>query len=165
MPSAKNPARAKVAGTEIIRVKSERAIEMLQRHLPVAARAVNFCQCMVAGGGPSLIPSGFVECVVSFVITTEVTQGQAEVIQRFAIVRVAIATGEPFNGFAKMAFGLGKFAAPEMPETNRVIATGIERVTPQRLAPVKRRTARGVTVLLQMQASDEQRIVAFDFFW
>ena len=62
-----------------------------------------------------------------------------------------------------MLFGFGKFAAAQMPQAQRVVATRIQRIAAQRLAPVKRRAARGMAVLLQVQAGDEQFVGAGNF--
>ena len=63
-----------------------------------------------------------------------------------------------------MRFGLGKFAAAQMPQTQRIVATRIERIAPQRFAPVNVGRTRGVTILFQMQAGDEKLVGAGDVF-
>ena len=111
---------------------------------------VDFRQRMVSGGLPGLIPAGFVKGVVGFGVTAKMTQAQAEMVVGFAVVRISVAPREPGNRFAKEWLRGGKFTAFEVPQTHRVVAARIQRVTVQCLPPIERRAARGVTVLVEM---------------
>ena len=61
-----------------------------------------------------------------------------------------------------MRFGQREFAALEMPEAQRVVAARIQRVAAQGLAPIERRTARGMAVLVEVQAGEEEFVGAGD---
>jgi len=151
-----------VPGTEVVRVEAERAVEMVERDRPILAAAIDLREGMVTGGLPGLVPNGLVKCIVSLAIALQVTKAEAQIVICLAIVRVGIPAGEPFDGGSEEFFRDRKFAAFEMPEAHRVVATGVARVAPQRLAPIAGGAARGVTVLVEMQAGDEQLIAARD---
>ena len=56
----------------------------------------------------------------------------------------------------------GKFAAAQMPPAQRIVAARVQRIAPQRFAPVERRAARGVAVLFEMQTGDVKFVGARD---
>src|ERR1017187_5617923 len=137
---------------------------MFQRSRPFFLRTINFRQRMETRRHPRLIPSRLVKRIVSFAVTLEKAEAQAEIVERFAIHRIGIAAREPADGVAKQFFRFREFTAFEMPQAERVVAAGIQWIAPQRLAPISRRRSRGVAILLKMQTGDEQFVVARDVF-
>ena len=130
---------------------------------PVAAAAVDLGQRMIAGGRPGLVPGGLVERGVGFVVAAEMAAAQqAEVVERLAVVRIGVAPGEALDGLRKCVFGERELAALQMPEAQRVVAARVQRVAAQRFAPVERRAAGGVAILVEVQAGDEQLVGAGD---
>jgi hypothetical protein len=87
------------------------------------------------------------------------------VVVGFAVVRIGVAPGEALDGLAEMSFRQIKLTTAQMPETERVVAARVQRIAAQRLAPIKRRTARGVTILLQVQSGDVKLVGAGDVLW
>lgn len=78
-----------------------RAFAMLAGLGPIAARGVNLCERMIGRAGPRFVPCRLVERVVSLGVATEMAQTEAEMVKRFAVVRIAVPKREPFDGFAK----------------------------------------------------------------
>src|ERR1700677_951183 len=136
---------------------------MIQRRLPMGAPAIEFGQSVMACAGPGLVPGRLVECGVSLFLAAEMAQSQAQIVIRFAIGRIWIPRGQTRDGLSKMLFGLWKFAAPQAPQTQRLVATGIPWVATQRLAPIEDRRAGGVAVLIEMQ-TDEVEFVSAGYF-
>ena len=152
-----------IAGTEVVRVKQQRTVQMFERFHPVLAAAINFRQRVITRRHPRLIPTRFVKRIIGFAIAAEMAQCQPKMIKRLAVVGIGVAPRLAFDDVAEMFFRLGKFAALEMPDAKRVVATRIQRIAAQRLAPIKHRRTRRVTILVEVQAGDEQLVVAADF--
>ena len=66
--------------------------------------------------------------------------------------RVRVAPRQTLDRPPKTSFGCGIFATAQMPGTQRIVAARIERIPPQRLAPIQRWTAGRVAILIQVQA-------------
>src|ERR1035438_2914056 len=111
---------------------------MFKRGTPMVATAVNFRERVEAGGGPRLVPRCLVKRGVSFVIAAKITQCQAEMIKRFAVLRIGVSPREAGDGLAEKFFSGGKFTAAQMPKPHRVVAARIERVAAQRFTPIRR---------------------------
>src|SRR6185295_130223 len=110
---------------------------MLQRVRPGVPSAINFSKGMVTRGSPSLIPSRFVKRLVSVLFTALISEAQAQVVIGFAIVRVRVASRQSFDGFSKVCFGFCELTAAKMPQPQRIVAAGIERIAAQYFAPVR----------------------------
>src|ERR1051326_5782625 len=121
------------------------------RGVPTAPRRV--CRNQIgAAGTPRPTPS-----------IQLITQAKAEIVVRFTVRRIWISSGKSLNRVLKLDFSFAKFATAQMPKTQRIVAAGVKRITPPRLAPIEGRTSRCMAILLQMQAREIEFIVAGDF--
>src|SRR5271169_5195029 len=111
---------------------------MVQGTGPIHPRAIDFRQRKAAGRSPRLIPRCLVESRVGIVVTVEVTPAKAEMVVGFTVVRIGVPPSQSLGRSAETFFRLGKLAATKMPQAHRVVATGIQRVAAQRLAPIRR---------------------------
>ena len=143
-----------VAGAEVIRVKAQRAVQMFHGSRPVVPGAINLRERVVASSRPGLIPRRLVKRSVGIVVATKLAQAQAEIVISLAVSRIGVATREPGDGLPKMFLGSDKFAAFVMPQTERIVAAGIQRIAPQRFTPVERGTPGGMAILIEVQAGD-----------
>src|SRR5579863_2471915 len=89
----------------------------------------------------------------------QIPQTEAEMIRGGAIGGIGVAAGKALDGAAEMFFGGDKLAAAQVPEAQGIVAAGIHRVAPERLAPVEFRGTRGVAVLFQMQTGNVELVV------
>ncbi len=124
---------------QIVHVKAQRPVQMLQSLHPVFPRTINFRQCLMACPRPGLVPRCFVKRIIRFLVTVEIAQAQTKIVIRLAVIRICIAVRETLDCLVEMPFGLGKFTAPETPQTHRIVATGVKRIAPQRFIPIQHR--------------------------
>lgn len=172
MPHPAEDLDLEVTGTQVVATERQRAIQVLQRRQPVPPAAVHFGQCMITGRCPRLIPRRLVKGCVG-VCNQAVRLGRSggkkieliadakpKAVERFAVIGVGIAEDQPLDRLAEMRLCRIEFPTPQMPQTQGVVATIVQRVAAKRLAPVEGRAARGVPVLLQVQAGEVQFVGA-----
>src|SRR6185312_15277812 len=98
---------------------------MFEGGCPIFARTGNLREGMKTGGGPRLVPGGFVKGFVGFVIAAEVAQTHSEMVIGLAVVGIGIAAREPFDGAAEIWLGFDELAAAQMRQAERDVATRI----------------------------------------
>ncbi len=77
---------------------------------------------------PGRIPGGFVECVEGLVVTFQLAQTKAQVVVRFAVVRIWVPSGERQDSSLKIGFRFGKLPVFVVPKPQRVVAAAIFRI-------------------------------------
>ena len=154
-----------IAGAEIVGVEFQCAGEMIEGLGEIFPPAVDLRQRMIRRPLPRRVPGGFIKRVVGIIVAAQETQRQAQVVMRLTIIRIGIARGQARDGRAKMFLRQVEFAPPQMVKAQRIVAAAIQRIAAERFAPVHHRIARGVAVLLQMQAGDVEFVGAGDVPW
>src|SRR5690606_33100767 len=133
-----------IAGEGVLRIDAKATIEVCERRGPVAARAIDFRQGVPTGGLPGVVPSRLgkggislgEQRVASEFFFRSVGLGAntaTELVVGFAVSGIGIARGGAGDAGAEMFFRVGELAAPQMPATEREMATGVAGIAAQRL--------------------------------
>ncbi len=152
-----------VAGARVVSVETQRTLQVLEGQSPMPTRAINFRQSVIGCAGPRLVPNRFIKGIVGLALSAQISQAHAQIVVRFAVIRIGIAASEPLDGSPEVLFGEVKFPAPKLPEAHSIVATSVQRIAAQGFVPIERRAARRMAVLLEVQAGDEELVGALDF--
>src|SRR2546430_94797 len=109
-----------------------------------------------------MVPCGPAERVIRLLITAQVTQGESEIVVRFALARIGISCRQPSDGLTEMLLRLCKLTTPQVPEPHSIVAAIVPGVATQCLTPVGIRVAGRMSVLVEMQSRNIQLVVARD---
>ena len=156
--------RAQRLRVEIVGVSAKAARDVVECARPVGFTRIEFGEGVISGRAPRSIPRGFVEGAIGFVEAPLMAQGQAELIVGLAVVGVGVAMGQASDRAAEELLGLRELPALEVPRAKRCIAACVAGIAAESFAPIDLRAAGGVTILLEMQASQIELVVAGDFF-
>ena len=94
-----------------------------------------------------------------------VSQAETEIVIGFAVIRIRVSARETLDRVPKMGFSKAELATAKMPESQGVVAPRIERIAPQGLTPVKRRTPGRVPVLFEMETDKIKFFEGGDVSW
>src|SRR5580693_409639 len=111
---------------------------------PIAATGIDFGEALKCRRLPFSAPGCFVKGVVSFDISAEITQGQAEIVVWLAVIRIRVSRHQSLDRTAKIPFCCGELASAQMPHTHRVVTTRIAGVAAQSFSPINFGMARRV---------------------
>src|SRR5260221_13527339 len=138
---------------------------MLKRSLELQTPAIDLSQVIVRGRLPRVIPACLVECPRCFFETFLILQRKPEIVICIAICGVRITPRQPLNCAPKVRFGFAELPAFELQQPQGGVTPAIKRIAFQSFFPVRLWIACGMSVLLQMQASDVQLIARNNFLW
>src|SRR6185437_3035948 len=103
---------------------------MIESFAPVCAARIDFSQTMICRTPPRRVPRALVERVVCLGCASLELNRQAEVVIRLAVARIRIAPGETCDCGAQVSFGRSEFTSPQVPTSERVVATAVAGIAP-----------------------------------
>src|SRR5260370_5305760 len=133
--------------------------------MPVTPFRIELRQRQVGRGAPRGVPSSLVENGVGFLVATQMTKRESQVVERLPLPWVGVTKGQCLDGLAEKLLSFCKFSPAQMPGTHRIVAAAVSGVAAERLAPIHVSMTRGMTILIEVQTCDIEFVVAPDFFW
>ena len=151
-----------LAGLRARGVGVARQLEVLERGAD-GARPQGEAHLGEAGGaGPGGIPSGLGEALGGLVEAAEALEGESEAVTGLAGYRVEVATRHAGKRALEQLDRNGVLASAVVDRRERGRRAVVGRVAAQRLLEVRRGAARGVAVLLEVQAGEVQLVLGVD---
>ncbi|CCY64377.1 unknown [Prevotella sp. CAG:1124] len=155
--------RLQRAGLVVVPVAYERAVNLVGSVFHAALHYGDLCACEVACILPCAVPCRLEEAVVSLVNLALVLQRQTEVVYRFAVVRVGVALHEHLDGRLQVSLGACEASLADVPQTQCVVVSYVERVAAQSLLVVFNGVVCSVAVLLEVQTCEVKLLGSLDF--
>src|SRR5579862_137512 len=109
---------------------------MIERMNKIAIDTLDLRELKIRWRGERRVPGRFVESSISAGQVAGVTQREAEVIVRLAVIRVRIAPCRARNSGVEIFDRFAKLSASQRAHAHRVVAARIARIAAQRLLPV-----------------------------
>ena len=147
---------------EMACVESERLVERVEGRGELARACRDRRQGVVGRAAPCPIPGRLREGGASLEVAALKVEAQAEVVEGLAVARVGIAPRQGCDRRAEMALRVGEPTLVQRAEAEGVVAAGIACVAAQRLFPIRRRVARRVSILAEVQPREVQLLGARD---
>src|SRR5580704_1244094 len=110
----------------MIAFSSQRTIQVIHCAFPTLPAAIDLGQRYKCRRTPGRVPCGFIKRLVGFVLAAQITQREAEVVERFAVVWIRVAAGQAGNGGAKMLLGQFELATTQMPASQCSVASTVQ---------------------------------------
>ena len=122
--------RVQVARVQAFGIRGERALDVIERQIPLAAACSDFGERMVRRSAPRCVPCGFRKCIAGSLIVAEEAQCKAEIVVGLAIARVGVAPRQAGDGRTEMPLRLGKFPAAQAPQAHCIVRSRIACIAP-----------------------------------
>src|SRR5260370_35381263 len=90
-------------------------------------------QRQVGRGAPREVPSSLVESGVGFLVATQITKRESQVVERLPLPWVGVTKGQCLARLAEKLLRFCKFSPAQMPGTQRIVTTTVRGLAAERL--------------------------------
>ncbi len=120
---------------------------MVERNLPIAARAIDLGKLVVCRRIPCVSPRCLIEPIVSLLLATEFTEHESQIVERFDILGTGIVHFKAIGSGTEVSFGIYPVVIAYRQNTELVIDIGVTRITAQCLRIVRHGIHRTVELI------------------